>query len=66
MCIYTENRFYLFLLPPNPNMEFCIFWVEDDRGGDMLSLKTCLAYGLGKILEGISCVCPCATYLCMC
>lgn len=66
MCIYTENWFYLFLLPPNPNMEFCIFWVEEDIGGDMLSLKTCLAYGLDQILEGISCVCPRATYLCMC
>lgn len=66
MCIYTENWFYLFLLPPNPNMEFCIFWVEEDIGGNMLSLKTCLAYGLDQILEGISCVCPRATYLCMC
>lgn len=32
----------------------------------MLSLKTCLSYGLDQILEGISCVCPRATYLCMC
>lgn len=65
-CVYTEIWFYLFLLPPNPSMEFCIFWVEGDIGGDMLSLIICLSYGLDQTLEGISCVCPCATYLCMC
>lgn len=32
----------------------------------MLSLITCLLYGLDQTLEGISCVCPRATYLCMC
>lgn len=65
-CVYTENWFYLFLLPPNLSMEFCIFWVEGDIGGDMLSLIICLSYGLDQTLEGISCVCPRATYLCMC
>lgn len=65
MCIYTENWFYLFLLSPNPNMEFCIFWVEGDIGGDILSLIICLSYGLDQTLEGIPCVCPCATSLCM-
>lgn len=72
--MYTSVNVYILqrtdsiysFLPPNPNMEFCIFWVEEDIGGDMLSLKTCLSYGLDQILEGIFCVCPSATYLCMC
>lgn len=65
--VYIYRELILFIpLPPNPNMEFCIFWVEGDIGGDMSSLIICLLYGLDQTLEGISCVCPCATHLCMC
>lgn len=65
-CVYRENGFYLFLLPPNQNIRFCIFRQEGDRRGYVVTYNLSIVWTGPKTRRCFINVCPCTTYLCMC